>query len=45
VLEHLGSVLVVAFSIAIEQHPSLQSAQVGKFEPIARLLGKLADID
>jgi hypothetical protein len=27
VLEHLGSVLVVAFSIAIEQHPSLQSAK------------------
>jgi hypothetical protein len=29
-------------SIPIEQHPSLQSAQVGKLEPIAHLLGKLA---
>jgi hypothetical protein len=27
---------------SIEQHPSLQSAQVGKLEPIAHLLGKLA---
>jgi hypothetical protein len=33
---------VVALSIAIDQHPSLQSAQVGKLEPIAHLLGKLA---
>jgi hypothetical protein len=29
-------------SIAIEQHRSLQSAQIGKLEPIAHLLGKLA---